>query len=319
MSVGNAILTARPGAGLSMSLREPSSHGSTVEFELREVVVHKRSAFQDIMVADTVAYGPVLVLDGIIQSCVSDDPMYHETMVHPAMTLHGAARRVLVGGTGEAATTRELLRHSSVERVVTVDLDDEVVQTVREHLPSFCEGVFEDPRVEYRVEDVRETVAKAARGAFDVIFMDITDPIDDGPAADLYSVGWFRRVARVLADDGVLVVQSGEMDVSEMLTPRSVRTTLLEVFPWAHVVHQFIPSFHGFWTWTLASRRPLELRPADLEQRIARLRPPPRAYSLASHDGVLEPPPYLAARLREPGRIIRGRASEAIWMYPDAD
>ncbi len=319
MSVGKAILTPTPGdgssRGVSLRLREPGSYGTTIEFEVREVLLHTRSRFQDIMVVDTVAYGRVLFLDGILQSCVTDDPLYHDTMIHPAMTLHGAPRRVLVGGTGEAASVREVLRHPTVERVLTVDLDDVVVQAVREHLPSFCAGVFNDPRVEYRVEDVQKTIDEAEEGAFDVIFMDVTDPIDEGPAAELYSVGWFRRVARALADDGILVVQSGEMGMQEMLTPRSVRSTLLEVFPWAHVTHQYIPSFHDFWTWTMASRRQLELYPEDLAERIARLQPRPRVYTPASHHTMLELPPYLAAQLHKPGKVIRGKASESIWMY----
>jgi spermidine synthase len=43
--------------------------------------------------------------------------VYHESLVHPAMLAHGSPKKVFIGGGGEFATAREVLRHTSVEKV----------------------------------------------------------------------------------------------------------------------------------------------------------------------------------------------------------
>ncbi|MCA9717634.1 MAG: methyltransferase domain-containing protein [Myxococcales bacterium] len=298
-------------------LREPNSSGTVVEFELERVVFQTRTPHQDVIIADTAYFGRVLFLDGVVQSSVNDEAMYHEALIHPGVTLHGAPRRVLLGGAGEGAALRELLRHPGVESVLACDIDDEVVQAVREYMPELCQDAFEDPRVEYRAADVEDVVDGAAPGEFDVVILDVTDPMDDGPALALHSVDWYRRVARALADDGLLIVQSGELDVVDMLMPRTMRATLREVFPWTQLVHYHVPSFHSAWTFTLAARRPLELRPADLAARIERLAGL-RVYTPASHARMLELPAFLEAIMAEPAEPIRGAARDSVYVYAAA-
>ncbi len=47
---------------------------------------------------------------------------------------------IVVGG-GEGATVREVLRYPSVERVVMAELDGEVVDLCRKHLPTWSDGM----------------------------------------------------------------------------------------------------------------------------------------------------------------------------------
>lgn len=67
-----------------------------------------------------------LVLDGKTQSAQFDEPIYHECLTHPAMLMHPAPKRVFIGGGGELATAREVVRHASVEKCVMVDIDEKV-------------------------------------------------------------------------------------------------------------------------------------------------------------------------------------------------
>ncbi len=94
----------------------------------------KHSQFQRVQVVETVPFGTTLVLDGKTQSAKHDEYVYHETLVHPALLLHEAPKRVYIGGGGELATARECLKHASVEEVVMVDLDGDVV--VRSRRPA---------------------------------------------------------------------------------------------------------------------------------------------------------------------------------------
>ena len=56
-------------------------------FALRvtERVHASRSRFQSIEIVETVAFGRVLVLDGVFQTSERDEHVYHEMLVHPAM------------------------------------------------------------------------------------------------------------------------------------------------------------------------------------------------------------------------------------------
>jgi spermidine synthase len=55
-------------------------------------------------------FGRCLVLDGKMQSAQHDEYIYHECLVHPAMLMHANPKSVFVGGGGECATVREVLR-----------------------------------------------------------------------------------------------------------------------------------------------------------------------------------------------------------------
>ena len=59
----------------------------------------------------------------------------------------GPAKRAFIGGGGECATARELLKHPSLEEVVMVDLDQLVVETCVAHLPEWPAGCMSDPRL----------------------------------------------------------------------------------------------------------------------------------------------------------------------------
>ena len=97
-------------------LREPNSSGTVVEFELERVVFQTRTPHQDVIIADTAYFGRVLFLDGVVQSSVNDEAMYHEALIHPGVTLHGAPRRVLLGGAARARPSAQSLRQQGLGR-----------------------------------------------------------------------------------------------------------------------------------------------------------------------------------------------------------
>mmetsp|Transcript_11293 Transcript_11293/g.15942 ORF Transcript_11293/g.15942 Transcript_11293/m.15942 type:complete len:201 (-) Transcript_11293:102-704(-) len=112
-------------------------------------------------------YGKTLVTDGKTQSTYLDKFAYHECLVHPSLLLHNLlsststspstskqksnskTKTVFIGGGGELATAREVLKHPSVSRVVMVDLDATVIEVCKRHLPEWGgERVASDPRLE---------------------------------------------------------------------------------------------------------------------------------------------------------------------------
>merc|ERR1719491_2588639 len=107
------------------------------------------------------------MIDGLLQSTQLDEFVYHESLVHPAMLLHKNPKKVYIGGGGEGSTAREVLRHKSVEKCIMVDIDKDVVEFCKEHLPENTEA-FADKRLDVIIEDAKVILEKAESN-FDVI------------------------------------------------------------------------------------------------------------------------------------------------------
>lgn len=222
-----------------------------MQMRLSGIHFEARSEFQRVQVIETV-WGKTLVLDGKSQSAKFDEFIYHECLVHPAMLLHGSAKRVFVGGGGELATTREVLRHSGVERCVMVDLDEVVVDICKEKLPEWGAGCTEDPRLEVVCTDAYKWL-KEHDETFDVIIMDIADPIEAGPGYVLYTKEFYEFALTKLNPGGVIVTQSGPGDVhnhGECFT--TIHSTLRSAFECVCGYTASVPSFGSNWAFNVA-------------------------------------------------------------------
>lgn len=226
--------------------------GYRVRLALERVLLQKRTAHQEIVVADTPAFGRVLLLDGELQSAESDEGVYHEALVLPAMAAHPDPRRVLIVGAGEGASAREALRAGAAE-VVLVDIDAEVVDAARRFLPTWHRGAFDDPRVTLHIGDARALLAAGA--PWDVVVVDVSDPQEDGPSRDLFHVAFYREVAAALAPGGVVVTQAGELFRPDGAEVRALAEAFRACFPDAVPYAVEIPSFGAHWSFVV-SRAP---------------------------------------------------------------
>ena len=128
---------------------------------------------------------------------------------------HGAPRTVLVLGGGEGATVREVLKWKTVERVVMVDIDGEVVEACKRYLPEMHQGAFDDPRTELVIGDALAYLDRADQ-TWDIIISDLSDPIEEGPSFRLFTKEYFAQCRRALKPDGYFVVQAGSLAPPEM-------------------------------------------------------------------------------------------------------
>jgi spermidine synthase len=228
------------------------------------ILAHKRTAFQDMYVVETGAYGKALVLDGKWQSSTVDEFLYHEPLVHPAMVMHAAPRRVLILGGGEGATVREVLRWKSVEKVVMVDIDGDVVTACRKHLPEMHQGAFEHPAVEVVVDDALVYLDRT-KERWDVVISDLSDPIEEGPSFKLFTKEYFEQIRSVLDPQGYLVIQAGPVSPAELTIHVRLIKTLQAVFPHTCSYISFIPTYASPWGFAVGSARPINLRPEPAE------------------------------------------------------
>jgi spermidine synthase len=171
-----------------------------------DTVFHRsRTGFQEVMVFENQTFGKVLVLDGVMQLTERDNHIYHEMIAHVPLMAHGCARRVLIIGGGDGGTLREVLKHP-VSGVFLVELDPEVIDLSRRHLPEISDGAFDDPRVHVIVRDGAKYVAES-ESKFDIIIVDSTDPV--GPGESLFSETFYRDCRKRLRPGGIIAVQSG--------------------------------------------------------------------------------------------------------------
>lgn len=174
-------------------------------FNVDAVLHQAHTGLQEAMVFQNRTFGRVLVLDGVVQLTEMDNHIYHETISHVPLTLHGSARRVLVIGGGDGGALREVLKHP-VDEVCLVEIDPEVTRLSRRFFPTICGRAFEDPRVSIHVDDAVRYVAEC-RTYFDVVVIDSTDP--GGPGEQLFSKEFYDKCRELLVSTGILVVQSG--------------------------------------------------------------------------------------------------------------
>jgi len=109
----------------------------------------------------------------------------------PTPTINGAAGQwdaasaicpgaICVLGGGEGATVREALKWKTIKRVVMVDIDAEVVESCKKHLPEMHQGAFEDPRTEVVIGDALDYLDHS-ENEWDIIISDLSDPIEQFP------------------------------------------------------------------------------------------------------------------------------------------
>jgi spermidine synthase len=238
-------------------ITDNTTPGDGYRYAVSRVLAWKRTEFQELAIVETRSFGKALLLDGNWQSCVADEFMYHEPLVHPAMVLHGSPRSVAVLGGGEGATLREVLRWTDVERVTMVDLDADVVDECKRHLPEMHQGAFDDPRVELVIGDAREWLSASVHD-YDVIISDLSEPLEHGPAYELFTKEYFELVRGTLAPGGFLSLQAGCAAPHDIDLFARVANTVSAVFANARPYTSQIPSFATPWGFVLASSEALD-------------------------------------------------------------
>jgi len=216
------------------------------------LIYEGRTPFQKIELFESPQFGKVLRLDNVFQTSTGDEFFYHEMMVHPALIAHPAPERVLIVGAGDGGMAEEALKHKTVRELVMVEIDEEVVRFAREHLSEIHRGCFDDKRMHLHIGDGFEYVMRAAeRGErFDAVILDLTDPI--GPSRPLYTVEYYRAIAKVLGEGGIHV-QHVENPVTRAPLFAQLIANLKAAYAQVHPILQYVPLYGTLWGFCNAS------------------------------------------------------------------
>ena len=273
---------------------------------ISDVLYSGRTKFQSIEILRSPNFGKLLVLDGKIQSAEMDEFIYHEALVHPPMLAHPKPEKVFIAGGGEGATLREVLCYPSIQKAVMVDIDADVISICRDHLPDYHAGAFDDKRSRIYNTDARQWLAQS-KDKYDVIIIDLTEPVEEGPAYRLYTREFYQIVASKLTENGLISVQAGSTSYVELTNIKAVARTLRSIFPIVHAYQADIPSFGGPWGFCVASMKidPTKLSPLEVDKRIKdRGLNSLKFYDGIAHRGMFTFPKHMRKALTKGGRLI---------------
>ena len=244
--------------------------GTQYRLNVKREIVSKRTSFQELAIHETETFGLALFLDRKIQSAESDEHIYHESLVQPALLAHPNPRTVFIAGGGEGATLREVLRFKSVERALMVDIDGEAVDFARQHMASWHRGAFDDPRAEIVIDDARAALERSEE-RFDAIVVDVTDPVSGGPSYRIFTEEFYRLAAARLHPGGVMAVQSESTALPLIEGHAAVVKTQMTAFPIVRSYAAFVPAFGEPWGFTVASNDldPSALTADEVDRRLA--------------------------------------------------
>ncbi|MEO7404453.1 MAG: polyamine aminopropyltransferase [Burkholderiales bacterium] len=212
-------------------------------------IEESRTEFQELEIHDTPQFGKLFRLDGCFMTSERDEFYYHENLIHPAATAHNAPKKALIIGGGDGGAAEELLKHPTLERVVMVELDQKVIDIAKQHFESIHHGVFDNKKLEVRVEDGLKYLTETPE-RFDLIALDLPDPI--GPAEQLYETKFFADCKRALADGGVLTLHMGS-PVARPDRVRAIYQRLAQTFEIVRPFTVFIPLYGTLWSMAACS------------------------------------------------------------------
>ena len=194
-----------------------------------------------------------LFLNSHLQFSSRDEYRYHEALVHPGLAAVPAPRHVLILGGGDGLAAREILKYSQVEGITLVDLDPEMTKLFSSHpmLTKLNDKSLLSPRIHVVNADAFPWV-DSNTDSFDFIVIDFPDPTNYS-LGKLYTVAFYRAVARHLSAQGLVVVQSTSPMFARdsfWCIAQTLKQAGLETYPY----HVYVPSF-GEWGFVLAGMR----------------------------------------------------------------
>lgn len=275
-----------------MELWFTEKHTPNVEFSIKveKQIVSQKSRYQEIDIFDTKEFGKILTLDGYLMLTEKDEFIYHEMITHVPMAVNPNIKNILVIGAGDGGTIRELTKYDTIQHIDMVEIDEEVVQVCKKHLPqTACK--LEDERLQIYYEDGLRFVRKHNE-EYDLIIVDSTDPF--GPGEGLFTREFYGNCYKALKEDGILINQHESPFYGEdAKSMKRAHKNINAVFPVSTVYQMHIPTYpSGHWLFGFASKgvHPVEDLKAEQWEQLGL---ETKYYNTQLHKGAFAIPNYV--------------------------
>jgi len=216
-----------------------------------QIIYKKQTQYQKIVVTKSnITDEHRLYIDGHIQFSSRDEYRYHESLVHPLLSIPGDVSNVLVLGGGDGLAVREILKHDAVKLIHLVDIDPEMTK-LGKHLyllSKINDRSLDNPKLTIFNEDAFTFINKAGM-LYDRVIIDMPDPHNEA-INKLYSKEFYTMIRKRMSPEGIIVTQSSSPFFTHK-TFWSIEKTLDTVFEDTLSYHVTIPSF-GIWGFNIA-------------------------------------------------------------------
>ncbi len=255
---------------MNLWIMESQTKDLSLKARVKETLFMGKSDFQDVAVVDSHQFGRMLVLDGVFQTSVADEFIYHEMIAHVPLFTHPNPKNVLVIGGGDGGTVREVVRHESVEKAEMVEIDGVVVDVCKKFLPEISQAMINNhPKLDLKIGDGISHM-KEAENKYDVIIVDCSDPI--GPGEGLFTPEFYRNVYKALKVDGLFVQQTeSPFYHQELIT--YLHKEISKLFPITKAYLASIPTYpSGLHCFTMGSKKyePTQVDTENLQELTTR-------------------------------------------------
>ena len=218
---------------------------------------HLHTDKQMVDIVDSVLWGQMLFLDGVLQSTTRDEVIYHTALVHPLLDTLREKKTILILGGGEGATAREVLRWKNVESVVMIEYDKELVELMKQEGRSWSQDSFNDPRRTVIYDEAWKYMENNSK-SYNGIIIDLTDP-------DLTKDNWKPLLENVIKSvkgisRGGFVMNAGlytPWNTERLIVLKGMIEEVCLANPEFkyYMYTSMIPSFNGEWVFIVMSHK----------------------------------------------------------------
>ena len=221
--------------------------GMTLSLKVQEPqhILHKSDreprAPQEMHIFQNSIFGTVLVIDGVFQVASRFAYIYHEMLAHMPLISYRNPYRVLVIGGGDGLILSEIVKHPSVQEIVMVEYDRNVVKFCKDYFPGSREA-FENGKTEVIFGDGAVFAVEYAGNPFDVVIIDSSDADDSNQKNinnSIFSDSFYGNLkTRCMHKDSLLIRQTGSYLLQPKVLPKTY-LALLGMFSYVRPVNMF--------------------------------------------------------------------------------
>jgi len=196
-----------------------------------------------------------MYIDGHIQFSERDEHRYHESLVHPVMSLPGPRQHILILGGGDGLAAREVLKYREVKSIKLVDIDPQITEFSAKFpaLKNLNNNSLRHEKLKVINQDAFNYIYQSQQ-VFDRIIIDMPDPHNEA-LSKLYSREFYHMLRNHLHPQGAMVTQSSSPFFARK-TFWSIEKTLRSAGLSTFSYHLTVPSF-GIWGYHIASLQPV--------------------------------------------------------------
>jgi spermidine synthase len=193
-----------------------------------------------------------LFINGNQQFSTVDEVKYHETIVHPLLSMHLNPVSVLILGGGDGCVAREALKYDQVKQIKVVDLDPLMTDLARSHavLTQINNHSLSHSKVNVQNADAWQFI-EHCDDFFDIIIIDLPDP-KTVELGRLYSSDFYTMCHKRLRPGGLIITQAG----SPFFAAKAfycIEKTMREAGYATLPLHNHLPTL-GEWGWVIGAK-----------------------------------------------------------------